>query len=47
MPSQQLYCRLLGYVKPYWRAFAVSMLGMMVVAATEPLVPALMKPLLD
>ncbi|MDP1995642.1 MAG: ABC transporter transmembrane domain-containing protein, partial [Gallionella sp.] len=47
MTSYQLYLRLLNYVKPYWRAFAVSMLGMIVVAATEPLVPALMKPLLD
>ncbi|MDZ4202519.1 MAG: lipid A export permease/ATP-binding protein MsbA [Gallionella sp.] len=47
MTSYQLYARLLGYVKPYWRAFAVSILGMVVVAATEPLVPALMKPLLD
>ncbi|MFA7238513.1 MAG: lipid A export permease/ATP-binding protein MsbA [Sulfuricellaceae bacterium] len=47
MTSSQLYLRLLDYVKPYWRAFAVSLLGMIVVAATEPLVPALMKPLLD
>ena len=47
MTSYQLYSRLLGYIKPYWRAFAVSLLGMIVVAATEPLVPALMKPLLD
>jgi len=47
MTSSQLYLRLLGYVRPYWRAFAVSLLGMIVVAATEPLVPALMKPLLD
>jgi subfamily B ATP-binding cassette protein MsbA len=47
MTSSQLYLRLLGYVKPYWRVFAVSLLGMVVVAATEPLVPALMKPLLD
>ena len=47
MTSSQLYLRLLGYVKPYWRTFAVSLLGMIVVAATEPLVPALMKPLLD
>ncbi len=47
MTSSQLYLRLLGYVKPYWRAFAVSLLGMIVVAATEPLVPALMKPMLD
>ncbi|MBI5659912.1 MAG: lipid A export permease/ATP-binding protein MsbA [Nitrosomonadales bacterium] len=47
MTSTQLYLRLLGYVKPYWRAFAVSVLGMAVTAATEPLLPALLKPLLD
>src|SRR4030065_337438 len=47
MTSSQLYLRLLGYVKPYWRIFAASLLGMVVVAATEPLVPALMKPMLD
>ena len=47
LSSSQLYLRLLHYVKPYWRTFAVSLLGMIVVAATEPLVPALMKPMLD
>ena len=47
MTSTQLYLRLLGYVKPYWRVFAVSILGMIVSAATEPLLPALLKPLLD
>lgn len=47
MTSTQLYSRLLGYVKPYWRVFVVSLLGMIVVASTEPLVPALMKPMLD
>ena len=47
MTSAELYLRLLGYVRPYWRAFAVSMLGMAVVAASEPALPALMKPLLD
>jgi subfamily B ATP-binding cassette protein MsbA len=47
MNSAQLYLRLLGYVRPYWRIFAVSLLGMIVVAATEPLVPALLKPMLD
>ncbi|MBY0576911.1 MAG: lipid A export permease/ATP-binding protein MsbA [Gallionellaceae bacterium] len=45
--SSQLYLRLLNYVKPYWRTFAISLLGMIMVAATEPLVPALMKPMLD
>jgi len=45
--SRDLYLRLLGYVRPYWRMFAVAILGMALTAATEPLFPALMKPLLD
>jgi len=47
LTSSQLYFRLLGYVKPYWRTFAISILGMAVTAATEPLLPALLKPMLD
>jgi subfamily B ATP-binding cassette protein MsbA len=47
MTSAQLYLRLMRYVRPYWRAFAVSILGMAVAAATEPLLPALLKPFLD
>lgn len=45
--SRELYVRLLQYVRPYWRVFALSILGMMLTAATEPLFPALMQPLLD
>jgi ATP-binding cassette, subfamily B, bacterial MsbA len=45
--SSQLYWRLLGYVQPYWRMFALAIVGMAVAAATEPLFPALLKPLLD
>ena len=45
--SRVLYLRLLRYVAPYWRMFALSILTMALVAATEPLFPALMKPLLD
>ena len=45
--SRALYLRLLRYVAPYWRMFALSILAMVLVAATEPLFPALMKPLLD
>ena len=45
--SRQLYLRLLGYVRPYWRVFSVSLLTMALAAATEPVLPALMKPLLD
>jgi ATP-binding cassette, subfamily B, bacterial MsbA len=45
--SRVLYLRLLRSVLPYWRMFALSILAMAMVAATEPLFPALMKPLLD
>ncbi len=47
MTSTGLYLRLLRYVAPYWRVFALALLGMMIVAATEPALPALLKPLLD
>ncbi|MSQ63222.1 MAG: lipid A export permease/ATP-binding protein MsbA [Betaproteobacteria bacterium] len=42
-----LYFRLLSYVRPYAKAFGFAVLGMVAAAATEPLFPALMKPLLD
>ena len=45
--SARLYFRLLGYVKPYWQRFVLSILAMIVVAATETGLPALVKPLLD
>jgi len=45
--SKTLYLRLLGYVKPYWRMFALSIVALILTAATEPLLPALFKPLLD
>ncbi len=47
MNSRALYFRLMAYVKPYWKVFAVSILSLVLMAATEPLFPALMKPLLD
>ncbi len=47
MTTAALYLRLLGYVRLYWRAFAISIVGMAAAAATEPLVPALLKPMLD
>jgi subfamily B ATP-binding cassette protein MsbA len=34
-------------VRPYAKVFALALLGMVLAAATEPLFPALMKPLLD
>jgi len=45
--SAQLYIRLLGYVAPYRVVFALGILGMALAALTEPLFPALMKPLLN
>jgi len=45
--SLTIYRRLLGYTKPYKRGFVLAIIGMVVAALTEPLFPALMKPLLD
>lgn len=45
--SRALYFRLLSYVKPYWKVFALAVLGMVGTAATEPVFPAIMKYLLD
>lgn len=45
--SREIYFRLLNYVKPYWRAFVLAIVAMALSAATDPLLPALMKPLLD
>jgi ATP-binding cassette, subfamily B, bacterial MsbA len=45
--SRQLYLRLLSYVRPHGKVFALALLGMFAAAATEPLFPMLMKPLLD
>jgi len=45
--SRALYFRLLGYVRPYWKVFALAVLGMIGTAATEPVFPAIMKYLLD
>lgn len=47
MNSKEIYLRLLGHVKPYWKQFSLAVLAMLVLAATEPAIPALLKPLLD
>ncbi|PWB55445.1 MAG: lipid A export permease/ATP-binding protein MsbA [Nitrosomonadales bacterium] len=47
MNSKALYFRLLSYILPYWRIFAISVVSTIAVAATEPALPALLKPLLD
>jgi subfamily B ATP-binding cassette protein MsbA len=47
MTNSQLYLRLLSYVKPYWRIFLLSIVGTAITASTDPLLPALLKPMLD
>ena len=47
MNSRQLYLRLIAYLKPYWRTVAFALLAMGVIAALEPMLPALMQPLID
>jgi ATP-binding cassette, subfamily B, bacterial MsbA len=42
-----LYRRLLRHVTPYRGIFALALLGMVIVAATQPMLPALLKPLID
>jgi len=41
------YIRLLGFLKPYWRAFLFAVLCMICTAATSPVLPAIMRHLLD
>ncbi len=45
--SRALYFRLLTYVRPYWRILVAGLIATAFAAATEPLFPALLKPLLD
>jgi subfamily B ATP-binding cassette protein MsbA len=47
MSGTQLYKRLLRYVAPHWRVFALALVATVVVALTEPALPAILKPLLD
>jgi len=47
MNSKQVYMRLLTFVTPYWKVLLTSVLLLTILAATEPLFPAMMKPLLD
>lgn len=47
MTSSQLYRRLLTYLRPHWRLVSVALVAMGVIAALEPMLPALMQPLVD
>ncbi|MEW9900547.1 lipid A export permease/ATP-binding protein MsbA [Chitinivorax sp. PXF-14] len=45
--SKELYLRLLGYAKPYWRIFAVSLVAMLIASGAEAAFSWLMKLLVD
>lgn len=42
-----LYKRLFGYLRGYWKIFALSLVSMSIAAATEPAFVSLMQPLID
>jgi len=45
--TRRIYARLLRYSLPHWKAFALSVLAMLVFAATNTGFAALMKPMID
>ncbi len=45
--DREIYHRLLGFVRPYWRQFGYAIAAMIALAATEWMLPALLKPLID
>lgn len=47
LKNEQLFFRVIAYLKPYKPMISMALLAMAVVAATETSIPALMKPLLD
>ena len=47
MNSRQLYPRLMRYIAPYWEALVFALAGMTVMAATVPILAALMEWMVD
>lgn len=47
LSSLRLYMRLLTYVRPYWFIFAVSMVGYIIFASTQPMMAGLLKYFVD
>lgn len=45
--NRAIYARLVSYLRPYWKACTLAIIGMVAVAMTEPMFPAIMKYLLD
>ncbi len=47
MSAGQIYRRLLTYAKPYWPAFVISIIAIIIFSATEISLAAIMEPLVD
>jgi subfamily B ATP-binding cassette protein MsbA len=47
MSSRQLYLRLTRYIAPYWEVLGLALACMIVMAATVPMLAALMAPMVD
>src|SRR5690606_34383120 len=45
--SVRIYLRLLGYVKPYWLPFAVSIVGFFIFASSQPAMAWMLKYFVD
>lgn len=45
--QDSVYRRFIGYMTPYWKVFALAIVGMFAIAITEPMFAAVMKPMLD
>jgi subfamily B ATP-binding cassette protein MsbA len=45
--TSKTYVRLLAFVRPHWKVFALSIAAMIGLASTEWILPALVKPLID
>ncbi|MBV1875900.1 MAG: lipid ABC transporter permease/ATP-binding protein, partial [Cycloclasticus sp.] len=45
--SLKIYLRLMKYVWPYWKPFALSLVGFLIFAITQPALAALMEYLVD
>lgn len=45
--SLKVYARLLEYIKPHWKIFALSLFGFLIFASTQPMFAALMKYMID
>lgn len=43
----RLYKRLLSYIKSYWKVVLLTLVTLIITASMEPLMPALLKPLVD